>query len=569
MRSPTSPRRRRAAALVALAICLAGVVLPPRWLADSLVRADGDRLEQVLRGAWILKAALIALGGLALASLRPAREGAEVLVTRGVRRASLRWPLDVALAASLCLLALALRTHRLGEGLWFDEIDTLVRYARKPLADVVTTYDSQNNHLFYSVLARISVATLGDSAVALRLPAVLLGVASLLAVAAFGLRITDRREAFFAAALLAVSKHHVWFSQDARGYTGLLCFSVLASSGFLRVLTEPAGRARHHALGYGLWMALAIATHLTAVFVTVAHGLIWLALAIRSRERDLGANRWSPMWGFAFAGVLSLCAYALVLPQVLGTLGQPSFPGETVEWKNPLWLARETVGGLAQGLPGGWLALAAAGVVAAIGAWSYLRQSATVFAVLTLGALVTLAVIVAQGHNLWPRFFFFSAGFAVLIAMRGVVATVELAARGPLASRRASIATAAAALACVASAITVPRAWGPKQDFEGALRFIRAQGTPPEDVATLEMAHLPYEKLFAAGWTRVDNIREFLDFERDHPRARVVYTTPTHLMAAQPKIWERLQLEYDVLRVFHGTLRGGEVVVAARRVAER
>src|SRR5262245_6487943 len=68
------------------------------------------------------------------------------------------------LGALACILALgfALRWIGLGAGLWYDEIETLVRYVRQPLAHIVTTYDSQNQHLFYSVLARLSVVALGD-----------------------------------------------------------------------------------------------------------------------------------------------------------------------------------------------------------------------------------------------------------------------------------------------------------------------------------------------------------------------------------------------------------------------
>jgi hypothetical protein len=73
--------------------------------------------------------------------------------------------------------ALVLRVIGLNSGLWFDEIVTLVESARLPLTRILTDFPGVNAHPFYSVLAHVSIAALGDSAWALRLPACLFGVA--------------------------------------------------------------------------------------------------------------------------------------------------------------------------------------------------------------------------------------------------------------------------------------------------------------------------------------------------------------------------------------------------------
>ena len=54
--------------------------------------------------------------------------------------------LSTPILLALVGLALILRFIALGDGLWFDEIQTLVDYARLPAGQVVTTFDSQNNH---------------------------------------------------------------------------------------------------------------------------------------------------------------------------------------------------------------------------------------------------------------------------------------------------------------------------------------------------------------------------------------------------------------------------------------
>jgi uncharacterized membrane protein len=148
-----------------------------------------------------------------------------------------RW--EWAVLGLLLLIGGLIRMYRLPNGLWFDEIQTLVDYVRLPMGHILTTYNSQNQHLFYSVLAGATTGIFGESAATLRLPAAVFGVASLAAMYFFARMVTGRIESLLATALLTFSYHHVWFSQNARGYTGLLLFTLLASGFFVRLV---AGR---------------------------------------------------------------------------------------------------------------------------------------------------------------------------------------------------------------------------------------------------------------------------------------------------------------------------------------
>jgi hypothetical protein len=266
----------------------------------------------------------------------------------------------------------------------------------------------------------------------------------------------------------------------------------------------------------------------------------------------------------AVAAVLSLLGYALVLPQFVATLTAPTMGSTQTEWKSPVWLVTEALAGLAAGLPGGWFALGVALWVAGLGVWSYGRQGWALLPLFFLPAAVTLGAILALGHNLWPRFFFFSASFAALVAVRGVVLQVRLGARGPLADLRGHLTALALVLMCLASASTVPRAWGPKQDFEGALAFVEEHREPGDAVVAVEMTTLPYEELYVAGWSRADSIEQLLEIERQHPRTWIVWTVRTHLEVVQPAIWERVRAEYGTVATQYGTIRGLEVVVALR-----
>src|SRR5262249_318850 len=153
---------------------------------------------------------------------------------------------------------------RLDTCLWLDEVLTLTHYARPALGMILTSFPDQNQHMLYSVLGHISLDCFGESAWALRLPAVLFGVASIWALYALGGRIASRTEALLAAAMMTVSYHHVWFSQNARGYTGLLFFTLLSTWLFVRGLR--AGRWPLWG-GYAVSVALGFWVHLTMLFV--------------------------------------------------------------------------------------------------------------------------------------------------------------------------------------------------------------------------------------------------------------------------------------------------------------
>ncbi|MGH7657955.1 MAG: glycosyltransferase family 39 protein, partial [Gemmatimonadales bacterium] len=296
----------------AVALVLAALLLPPNDLAVTV--ADPALAAQVGSGLWILKAALFFLAVL-VGCWGVFRFGeGESLTALGERVQPTRGELWA--VGGFILAGALLRLTDLGTGLWYDEIETLVNYVRLPLGQIVTTYDSQNNHLFYSILARISFLIFGESAWALRLPAALMGIASLWAAWRFARRAGGRVEGMLVLALLTFSYQHVWFSQNARGYTGLLLFTLLGSFAFLELLGGPAERRRRDVAIYAITMAFATWTHVTGAFVVLAHGLIWTVLSLRGGRR----GRMAPLAAMVLAGFGSILLYAPVLPQLFGTI---------------------------------------------------------------------------------------------------------------------------------------------------------------------------------------------------------------------------------------------------------
>ncbi len=541
--------------LVALALPVSG---PAAWLASG----DPHRGAEVTAGLWLFKGLLLAHAGLLAwwGKLGARRGGGPLLGGEALADPPVTGA-ETGLAVGIVALGLLLRLPGLGDGLWFDEIQTLVEYVRLPLARIVTTFDSQNQHLLYTVSAHAAVSWFGESGWALRLPAVLFGAASLWGVWRLGRLVAPPQEALFAAALLAASYHHVWFSQNARGYTGLLLWSLLGSLCLLRLLAGRYRDARGWIVGYAAAMALAVYTHATAALVAAAHALVLLGLVIRADSDTRRGMARYPMLALGLAASLSLLLYAPVLPQLLETLLAKPAGGVTTAWQSPLWLAGEALRGLARGLPGGWVALGLGGLVVLAGLASYARQSGAVLAVMVLPVLVTLAAIVALGHNLWPRFFFFAAGFGVLIAVRGmfVLARALWPARGP------ALATAAMSAGVLASALTVPRAWGPKQDYEGAARFLERELGPGDAAVVVDLTEYPYRRYLGRPWAAVTGAAELEAVERAHARTWLLYTFPVRLAAVHPDIWARLEERYQRVAVFPGTVGGGDIVIMVNR----
>lgn len=551
-------------ALGALLILL-GLALPPGSVADSVAPVNLHHAGDVLTGMWIFKVMLVLHGAVvvAWAWLPSFTEGAALLSPRALSRGEEqpRWATPAALG--VVLLGLALRLPALGAGPWFDEIQTLVEYVRQPMAQILTTFDSQNQHLLYSAAARLVISVAGESIWALRLPAVLFGVASLWATWRLGRLVAGWREGLLATLLLAVSYHHVWFSQNARGYTGLLLWTVLATLAFLRLVSGTYTDGRRLALGYGLAMALAVYTHATAVLVAVAHAMILVLLVLHRWPESRRGPGMAAGLGLVLAGSLSLLLYAPVLPQFLGTLTEPSaFHAETA-WQSPAWLALEVAHGLAAGLPGGWITLALGAAVLLAGVASYFRQAPVILLAMLLPGLVTLGAIVALRHNLWPRFFFFCATFAVLIVVRGGFRLARLVARdqGP------RLATTGTLLVILASAFTVPRAWAPKQDFAGAIAWLARERAPADAVVTVDLTTYPLTRYYARDWTPVEDLDALTRVEDAHPVTWVLTTFPVRLAAAYPEVWHRLEASYTTAASFPGTVGGGTIVVLRRAAA--
>src|SRR5207244_247856 len=154
----------------------------------------------------------------------------------------------------------------------------------------------------------------GEQEWAVRLSAVLFGVATIPAIYWVSRFALSRCGSLCVAVLLASSYHHIFFSQNARGYTAYLFFSVLSSGLLVKGLKED--RARHWVL-YVLTMFLNFASLLDSIFVFASHVLVGVfALLVVKRHGGPPlplARRLAAV--FTVTGVLVLNLYVTMAPQ--------------------------------------------------------------------------------------------------------------------------------------------------------------------------------------------------------------------------------------------------------------
>jgi len=127
-------------------------------------------------------------------------------------------------------LAFFLRFSHLGSRpLYQDEPHNTVELAAGPLSYIVST---NSGSILYPLLLHY-ILPLGDTEFVARLPAALFGFLSVWLIYLIGKILFGKKEAFLAALLSALSGHFIYFSQQARGYSGLLFFALCSFYFFL------------------------------------------------------------------------------------------------------------------------------------------------------------------------------------------------------------------------------------------------------------------------------------------------------------------------------------------------
>ena len=539
---------------------LAAISVSSSTIMEFLRTRPTEIRPQLIFGATLLRFSVAAigigfiiLGRMPIWYLSQERENWSVPTDHGVGRAVL---------AVILLTAMALRLYGLDQGLWYDEILTYVHYARLPFGEIITTYDDQNQHFLYSVLAHTSFLIFGESGWSLRLPAVIFGTGSIWALYLLGREVANTREALLSAALLAFSYYHLWFSQNARGYIGLLFWTILSSWLLLRAIQEDRPRLW---LLYAVAIALGAYTHVTMIFIVTGQFIVYVVTCF-TRRNYTWPHRWSGLLlGFCFAGFLTVALYALVLPQLFGgTFAQGVEKSAAVTvWKNPLWTISELISAFRVDSLRNALAVVALAVLSA-GLWSFGRVRPMFIGLFLIPTFIGAAMTLWIGHPLWPRLFFFNSGFVVLVIVRGVMQLAQVTTRFLNFShtKAAPIGIALCVGLLSISGLSITRAYAPKQDYLGALNYIQQNYQAGDTVVTVGvMVTFPYKYLYTTDWKAIDTTEELRLIRSRSKRTWLLYTMPVYLELAHADVMAAIRSDFKVVKEFYGTLGGGTLFI--------
>jgi uncharacterized membrane protein len=458
----------------------------------------------------------------------------------------------------ILVIAFFMRLIQLGDGLWLDEIITYDNYARLPFFEIVTRFDSENQHFLYSILAQATFILLGESTAALRLPAVIFGVASIFGIFLLVNYVSNRTEALLSATLMAFSYHHIWFSQNARGYTGMLFWTIISSYFLLRGLDR--GRLTDW-IFFAVSSALGTYTHLTMGFVIVGQLIVVLCSNyFRYSRKTFDQWKWL-LTGFFLSGVLTLILYAPVIDQIREVIGG-SEASVVTEWKSPIWTLREIIAGLNinfQLATIGFIALA----ILIIGLISYWKVRWEIVGLFLLPPLIGASITLIIGHHLWPRFFFFALGFGVMVLIRGVMVTAEYIGsflKLPH-SQRKYIGVLFSIGLIIVSALSIPGAYGPKQNYEAAIEYIHSHAVPDDSIATVSVAAFPLITFYKQPWIELDSVASLEQLRSSDGATWIIFTFPEVLVSVQPEIAKIITTDFQEIINFPGTVASGTIYI--------
>ena len=222
--------------------------------------------------------------------------------------------IDLWIVAGLIALGLLVRTTRIGESLWYDEIAAWLSFSIHGPGPIMGNLYEPANHVAHTLLSWCAVELFEPALgfdLALRLPALLFSLGAIVGIYGLARLTLNRRAAIVAGLLMAVLPVAVLEGVEARGYSMMICFSATAT--WILVATRTRDRAWLWC-AYAIVCALGVWTHFVTAFVPIGHAvwLIWRA----TRHNETGWALRGAL-ALALAAVLSIALYAPAIPDLI------------------------------------------------------------------------------------------------------------------------------------------------------------------------------------------------------------------------------------------------------------
>jgi mannosyltransferase len=571
--------RRPLLAAGALALALAAVFLPTGWYEaiprspDTVLPFPGTHL---LRICFFLEAAALAFLFATNARFTPLSPvyGA-IIPARRHFTGDLSRRVAMIVLAAITIAGVLLRVFGLGQDLWIDEITPLIDYSGLHPVQVIGSYIRPNNHLLNTLLQRMSIGAFGEAEWSARLPAVVFGALTIPAMYWVSRTALSRAASLAAALILALSYHHVFFSQNARGYSAYLFFALLATGLLVEALRND--RLAFWAL-YVASLVLGCASLLITGFVVVSHVLLFGATGWLLHRRRVS------VWPFArrivtvmaIAGLLIFHMYSTALPEAYVVINSMYAEPGTGYAPFSLEFFREMQRGLSEGF-GSTTVVAAFLLLGLAGYLALLSFSWPLGTALLLPPLVTAIALAARGLTFSPRFFLLVLPLAIMGAVSGMGwVTLYLQKKGVLRQSAANITLAfCAALVAFAAGRSLPYYYRtPKQAYRPALVLVE-RVHPTRNIVVISNAAAGFQyytrRMPVRDSARYLYVRDTIAFDSltagDYRRSPVVLTTFSRALDIElPGIAARLARSWQVDTTFAWTVGDGEIMVWSKKV---
>lgn len=434
----------------------------------------------------------------------------------------------------LVILALAaiLRFINANSEFWFDEIVIVQRHVQWPIRDIIQRYDIVGHHVMTALLAHICAGIWGLQPWAVRLPAILFGIAGVWAFYFLARQLWTREITLLGTLLFAVSYHHVYYSQNARGYSALVFFALLATGMLLRLLRTDAERqTRWYGLAYACAIGLGMYALLVMLFIIMGHACVLLV-----------TRRWHAL-GWLIAG--SVFALLLYAPMAHDFIAYHRNPPETSSLLFSAVFFRE----LKLIIP--LLVIGATITPLLLGRLARRHPLAAALIVLPLVWNIVLPAV--KGQEVHPRSFIYGLPVAYFFLMEGMDWAQQ---------RFRGIQWIGVGLVTVVSLVMLARYYPlPKQGFQQALAYIGAHRGETDNKIGLTLGGKA-ARFYDPSLVLIEDAEQLHQWLQGATNPTwILYTFENEMRRSSPELYSWLQTDTIHQATFPGVIGDGEVHV--------
>lgn len=415
----------------------------------------------------------------------------------------------VALAAMLRFLGLT------SESLWYDEAYS-VWSSSMDIGSLRVLWEWRIEFSLYYLILHYWIRIFGNSEYAVRALSAIIGSLTIIPFFYMGKRLFDYHTGIIAIILLAFNPYHIWYSQEVRSYILAICFVIISSYAFWRII---------HGSSWGWWVVYVGVTGLTfhlhyyIGWLVLAENVFYLVVLIGRGKGTVGIPS-PPKVGYWILAQLLIATIALPAAAIFSHMlvdrnqwgWMPERYGSPDIHQVATLLLSYTTGTL---FPGPrilvWAALFLFLIVAMYGVLAYLWRShqtnkplaPIIFLLLDLFIPIGLCFIIGQFFTVWVyRYFILFLPFYLILVSLGLRSL-------PTAALRSGVMVLLIAISAYAlfAMYTTPQ----REDWRGVAAYLESRVAERDLIVLMDdECRVPLDYYYERQGTRIE-VSRFAD----------------------------------------------------------